>query len=308
MFREKIPSRQLCAWLFAGMVPVLIQLLSGGSWIWIAILGTASVSLTLLVWHTGWEPVKWLCPFLFMYIVLLLSQLLGAVSNIWPTGEREPWVGLILMAVAAWSAQKGTSAAARVGTVLFWAVLILYLTVFVAGTKEVNLPWLAPQWNLPDEMGLTVLFVPPLSVCLLKADAQKGTRMFLVPLFTVAAALLTTGILSPEIAVNTPNAFFEMSRSINLFGAVHRFEAVICAGMTVGWFALLSLLLSACSVLIEKILPQRGRVGLWLAAIGSAGVQLCGLHIRPFILLILGAVFWVAIPLLTQGLEKIKKS
>lgn len=308
MFREKIPSRQLCAWLFAGMVPVLIQLLGGDAWIWITILGTVSVLLTLLVWRTLWEPPKWLFPFLFIYIVLLLSQLLGSVSAIWPSGEREPWVGLILLAVAAFSAQKGISAAARVGTVLFWTVLILYLTVFVAGTKEVNLPWLAPRWHLPDEMGLSVLLVPLMSVCLLKADGQKGTRLFLVPLFIVAAALLTTGILSPAVAINTPNAFFEMSRSINLFGIVRRFEAMICAGMTVGWFALMSLLLSVCSVLINKFLPLQSRVGVWVVAIGAAGLQLCGLHIRPSVLLIVGAVFWVGIPLLTQGLEKIKKS
>ena len=115
MFREKIPSRQLCAWLFAGMVPVLIQLLGGDAWIWITILGTVSVLLTLLVWRTLWEPPKWLFPFLLIYIVLLLSQLLGSVSAIWPSGEREPWVGLILLAVAVFSAQKGISAAARVG-------------------------------------------------------------------------------------------------------------------------------------------------------------------------------------------------
>lgn len=308
MFRERIPARQLSAWLFAGMTPVLIHLLCGGSWLWIGIAGAVSVALTLLVWSSGREPAKWQCPFLFIYIVLLLGQLLFRTAESWPVGDNDPWVSLILLAIAAWSAQKGPSAAARVGAVLFWAVLILYLTVFGAGAKDVELSWLRPEWQMPDELGLVLYLVPTASVCLLDGETKRGARILLPAVFTLAAALITVGVMSPGIAAETPNAFYEMTRSINLLGVARRFEALISAGMTVGWFALMSLLLTICGVLAQKIFPGRGRAAVWLAAGTAAAIKLCGMHISAFVLLIVGTVFWVAIPVLTQGLGKRKKS
>lgn len=307
MFREKIPSRQLTAWLFAGIAPVSIQLLSSGSWIWVAAAGAVSVVLTLCLWQTPWEPRKWQSTILYVYIVLLLSQLLPYAAQSWPTGNATA-VPLILLALAAWSAQKGVSAAARVGAVLFWAVLIVYLGVFGAGAKDVRWQWLQPRLDIPNPVGFTVLLIPAASTCLLAPDRKNGPRLLLPAVFALAAAIITSGVLSPEVAGNTPNAFYEMTRSINLLGIARRFEALISAGMTVGWFALLSLSLSICGSLAQKIFESKGRLGVWAGALAAAAMALCGLHISGWILFAGGAVFWVAIPLLTQGLEKRKKS
>ena len=307
MFREKIPPRQLTAWLAAGIIPVAIQLLSGGSWIWMGIAGTISAALSFLVWRTGWEPRKWQCILLYVYTVLLLSQLLPYAAQSWPTGNATA-VPLILLTLSAWSAQKGNSAAARVGAVLFWFVLIMYLAVLGAGAKDVQWQWLRPQWNLPDSMGLVLLLLPSAAACLLRPSGKSAPRLILPSVFVLAAAIITSGVLSPEVAGATPNAFYEMSRSINLLGVARRFEAVISAGMTVGWFAVLSLLLTVCGALAQQFFRGRERVSVWIAAAAAAVVSLCGLHIGGRILLFCGAVFWVAIPILTQGLEKRKKS
>lgn len=308
MFREKIPPRQLSAWLFTGTVPVLIQLLCGGGWVWLAMAGGISSLLTWIVWRSGWEPAKWQCPILIIYIVVFLGQLMFRTAQSWPVGDSDPAVPLILLFLAAGSAHKGPSAAARVGAVLFWAVLILYLLLFAAGIKDVKLSWLAPRWDAPDQLGLAVFLIPCAAVCLLNSGGKAGVRTMLPGLFVLVASLVTAGVLSPMIAANTPNAFYEMSRSINLLGVARRVEALTCAAMTVGWFALLSLLLTVCGSLTQKIFPGWGRAGVWLAAALSAGIKLCGLHISATILLVTGAVFWVAFPILTQGLGKIKKS
>lgn len=308
MFREKIPARQLSAWLFAGAVPVLTQLLSGGSWLWIAATGAAGAVMALYVWKSGWEPKPWQCPVLIIYIIILMGQLLPGVAGSWPVGDNYPAVPLILLLLAVWSARKGPSAAARVGAVLFWLVLIMYLTVLGAGAGDVEWRWLKPEMNLPDPMGLVVFVIPAAASCLLKEGDRPGGRLILPVVFTVVAALVTAGVLSPQVALTEENAFYEMSRSINLLGMSRRFEAVISAGMTVGWFALLTLLLTLCAVLTNRILCGLGKAGIWIAAGGAALWMLCELHISGWILLAAGTVFWVTIPLLTQGLGKRKKS
>lgn len=308
MFREKIPAAQLSAWLFAGMTPVLIQLLSGSSWVWLIVAGTASVVIALCVWRLSWEPTRWQAAILLLYNIIVIGSLLHHCDESWPVGNSYPAVPLIVLALAAWSAQKGPSAAARVGAVLFWVVLIMYLVVFGAGVKDVQLRWLKPEWNTPDALGLLVLMVPTVAASLLKPNSKGSVRLMLPAVFVVAAAMITVGVLSAPVAMRLDNPFYEMSRSISIAGVARRFEAVISAGMTVGWFALLSLLLSICGLCAQKFFEGLGRGGVWVGALLSGGWMLCGLHIPGWILLFSGALFWGAMPVLTQGLGIIKKS
>lgn len=308
MFREKIPSRQLSAWLFAGVTPVLIQLLGGSSWVWVAIAGAISLLITACAWRLGWEPNRWQAAVLLIFNVIALGSLLHECDESWPLGNSYPAVPLIVLALAAWSAQKGPSAAARVGAVLFWFVLIMYLVVFGAGVKDVQLQWLRPEWGMPDAMGILVFLVPSVAVCLLRPGVRWTVRLSLPVVFTVAAAVITAGVLSAPVAMDMENPFYEMSRSVSIAGVARRFEALISAGMSVGWFALTSLLLTVCGALVQRIFPGLSKAGVWGSALATGGFMLCGLHIPALILLSGGALFWVAVPVLTQGLGKIKKS
>lgn len=308
MFRDKIPSRQLSAWLFAGMTPVLIQLLGGSSWIWVAVAGVISLLIVACVWRLGWDPNRWQAFVLLAFTIIVLGSVLRECDESWPVGNSYPAVPLIVLALAAWSAQKGPSAAARVGAVLFWIVLIMYLVVFGAGVKDVQLRWLKPAWNAPDAMGLLIFVVPAAAACLLRSESKWTMRLSLPVVFTVAAAIITVGVLSAPVAMRLKEPFYEMSRSISLAGVARRFEALISAGMTMGWFALTSLLLCVCGKCVQRMFAGWGKTGVWLGALAAGGWMLCGLHISGRILLFGGALFWVAVPLLTQGLGKIKKS
>jgi MFS family permease len=157
-------------------------------------------------------------------------------------------------------------------------------------------------------LGFAVFGLPVTSVCLLSQGEKAGARSVLPALFATVASIITAGVLSPGIAAATPNAFYETCRSLNLFGVARRFEPLISAGMTVGWFVLISLLLSCCGALTHKLFPGRGRYGVWIAAVFAAIVKLCGLHIWPWLPVFLGGLFWVGFPLLAQGLEREKKS
>ena len=308
MFREKISAPQLGAWLFAAMVPVGLQLLGSTPWIWVAGSGLFSLLLASSLWRSPREVSRLESGLLFIYVSVLMGQLLHETAQSWPVGNSDPAVPLILLGLAAWSAQKGPGAAARVGAVLFWVVLGLYLAVFAAGVKDVKLSWLKPDLYEPDWLGLTVFLLPWAGSGLLKTRGTPGRHGWLTVAFVLAGTLITAGVLSPAMAVGSANAFYDMSRSLDLLGVARRFEALICAGATVGWFALLSIFLTLCGSYAQKVFPGRGRAGVWAAAGAAAGWKLCGLHINPIYLLLAGTVFWVVVPLLAQGLGKIKKS
>lgn len=308
MFHKKIPARQLSAWLFAAITPVLIKLSAGTSWLVLGITAIVCSLAAWCVWKWGSQiRNRWVSLLQCVFIIILIGNLVSESAGSWP-GDNYPAVPLILLALAAWSAQKGPSAAARVGTVLFWFVIIMYLVVFGAGVKDIQPKWLTPQWAGPDWNSVVLLLTPAVAAVLLKQDEKWGPRLLLPAAFLLGAAIIVAGVLSPDVAEKTENTFYEMSRSLNLLGVAKRFEAVISAGMTVGWFALLTLYLTICGRFLENAKKDMEKSGVWIGAVGAAAWMLFGMHISGEILAIIAAVFWVGIPILTQGIGAIKKS
>ena len=296
LFREEIPAPRLSAWLFAAMVPPLIQLSCGSSWALLLLAGIACLLLGKLRKDT--ELPNWSKLPGVLLTAVLLGELAALSADSWPVGDSFPAVPLILLALGAWSALKGPQAAAGVGAVLFLFIFIMYMLLFAAGVGQIRLEWIRPTKTLVDPMCLTVLLLPLASV---PAKGKVGGRLALGLIVAVLAVALTHGILSPGVAQQADHPFYEMSRSLELLGVARRFEAVTGAAFTAGWFLLISYLLCAAGRLV-------GRVGVWAAAAGAAIWVLCGLHISGWILAMLWAVFWVGLPRIAQGLGKIKKS
>lgn len=308
MYNEKLPGRQLTTWLAAALIPTVIQRTSGSPWL--AVLISASLCLLCVC-------LRWCCPsttggklvpvLQWIVIVTVLGTVCEASVSSWPRGGHKA-VGLILLALAAWSAWKGPSAAARVGCVLFWFVLLLYLVLLGAGLKQVRLQWLLPTRGDADALGCVLLLTPAAAAIHLNKREKCSPRLTVIGLFALAASVVTAGVLSPELAVQYDLPFYEMIRSLTIRGNARRFEALLSAAMTVGWFALISLYLSLAGKWTEALFPGRGRGGVIAAALAAAGILLCDLHIDGAILLLAAAIFWVIMPLATQGIDKIKKS
>ncbi|MBQ9762219.1 MAG: hypothetical protein IJV82_03980 [Oscillospiraceae bacterium] len=297
MYSEKIPARQLSAWLFTALTPVLIQYTSG-SWTWTLMAGALAAVAGWLSWRFGRGGLAG-----GIVLLIVVGSMMKDAARCWP-GDNYPAVPLILLALAAWSAWKGPSAAARTACVLFWAVLLIYIVVFASGVQGVELRWLKPRRPEPNWPLLLLLLVPSSSIPLLNKEGRWGIRLLLPILFAVAASMIVAGVLSPGLARELERPFYEMSRSLDLFGVAKRFEAVISAAMTVGWFCLMSLSLS----LIAGGVKRWPKGAIVVAALAMAGWMLCDLHISGGILLLLATVFWVAFPILAQGIDFQKKS
>lgn len=308
MYTHKIPNQQLTAWLVAAIVPAAIQLTAGASWLSVLLAAAVCLLCVCLRWSWGTELKGKL--FVFLQWALIVA-VLAAVSQLsvqsWPRGGHKA-VAVILLALALWAAWKGPSASARVGSVLFWFVLGLYLVLLGAGIKEIEPRWLIPQKGDVSSLSCILLLTPAAAAIHLNKRERCKPRLLLIAALCTAAALVTAGVLSPQVASGKENAFYEMTRSLNLLGQARRFEAVLSAGMTAGWFTLMSLYLSLCARLAETFRPGWGRRGAAAAAVLAAVSALYELPIPGFLLLILTAVFWVALPLLAQVMDRIKKS
>lgn len=245
---------------------------------------------------------------MYLLAVIVLGELASESAGSWPVGDSYPAVPMILLVLAAWSAAKGPQAAARVGAILFWFIIIMYMIVFASGAKQIRWEWTRPVNRMPQPMSLIVLLVPS-AATLLPAERNRFVgKQVLAVIVALVAALLTQGILSAEIVGEVEHPFYEMSRSLDLLGIAQRFEAIVCAAATVGWFAIMSLFLSISGEIFHWFKMGWQGIGVWLAALAAGVWLLCGLHISGWILAGTCAVFWVLLPIAAQGIEKIKKS
>lgn len=308
MYNNKLPHQQLTAWLAAAIVPTAVQLIAGASWLGVLLASLVTLLCIGLVWQWGAEPKGKLIALLqWGLLTAVLSALCRQAPGSWPEGGHKA-VALILLALALWAAWKGTSASARVGCVLFWFVLLLYLIVLGAGMKEVELRWLKPGRGEVSALCCILLLTPAAAFIHLNKRERCKPRLLLIGLFCTVAAAVTAGVLSPQVSANLENPFFEMTRSLNLLGQARRFEALLSAGMTVGWFSLINLQLTLCSEWANRIRTGWAKPGMIAAALVTTVSILLGWSIPGSVLLILAALLWVLLPLILRVTGKIKKS
>lgn len=307
MYSNCVPAKQLAAWIAAALIPVVIQL-SVDDWLTTAITVTVCLGTVMVVWKWGRIPKHPVyAGLVYLYIIILISWMLPVASRCWK-GDNDPAVPLILLGLGLWSAQKGASAAARAGCVLFWAQMVLYFLLLGVGAVDVKHFWYRPEIEGVNWKMCVLLLIPAGTLMLRKGERRIPHQLLLPGAGLLAASLIVSGVLSPDLMGKMEDPFYTMCRTLEIAGVAQHFEAVLSAGMTAGWFVFVTLLLSVAGSCTERFRPEAGRAGVWLAAVVSAGGVLCKLHIPSWIPAILAAVFWVFLPLITQVIVAVKKS
>lgn len=298
---------QLASWMFAALVPCAIQLNSGSSWLAILIVSLTSV---ILLWaRCKWGEIprgKTYAAAMWLYVVLIIGVLSRKSIDCWPEGGHLA-VPLILLALALWSSLKGPKAAAGIGAVLFWLFLLLYVVLFAAGIKQVKGQWLLPTRSDADPLGC-ILLLTPLAVCNLGKGNCVNKRTLLLYIIVIAASVITLGVLSPAVAYAKEYPFYEMTRSLTILGRARRFEAVLSATTTIGWYVLLTIYISIGADMAEQISADWRQKGAIAAAIVSAVLIIGKWSLPAIALLVTGVVLWLVMPLINGILTQIKKS
>lgn len=298
MFHEKIPKRQMMAWLLVAMTAPLSIIAGKDGWLPALTAAAVCTGLCLLA---GLLPTrfllrrKWFCLIQIVWIVVVLGEMLRWSCNIWPTAGTNRIVPLALLTLAALSSLHGSGSASRTGSVLLWFIAILYILVLLAGFHNIRADYLIPEWNMPAVETITALLLPTV-VAFLPEERGKG-RLWIYPaigVFFVILAVFTVGTLSFDVSAGAEWPLYQSGKSLSLFGVAERFEAFLSVAATIAFFAIYSLLLTALGHLSQHM-TGKGRVGVVCGAAASgAWLLLPGL---PPVILPLGILlFWFLLP------------
>lgn len=309
---HKISRRQRWAWLLVGWSAVVGCCLCGMNWLWVT---AGAFAVTGVMWYLdekstedGWTiaicvacgKIKLLLyGMILLWAIIVLAWTATLTDLAFPTVDGFPELGWVLLAVAAWGVSKGMDVCARCSGVLCLFVLVLYAAVGGFALSDIKWTYLHPkgQW----QQGLWTVglcFLPAAVLCLPGKKEEKetlGLLRWLPPLMAGLLALITVGVLSPELAAVEAVPLYRLAQSVSLFGVMERMEPLLSAAMTMGVFSLITILASVCQSIIDQFYSWKWNGALCCGIAAGAMVIVKQL---PWTIIALGnIVFWGAVPM-----------
>ena len=286
------------------MTAPLAQTASACSWPAVLLIGAICLGICLgLEWIQA-QSSAWLAVVQWFWLSLVLAEFLHWIMYCWPERESYHAVPLTLLALAAWLAGKGEEEASRAGSAILWLLALLFGAVLLSAGKEIRLENLQPVWRMENAHLITALLIPAMGISLKEKGAcGKGTVLVMGLLLSIVA----TGVMTVSAAEKADCAFYELSRSIRLLGVADRFESLVAAGMTLGYFVLLSYLLSTCAQGAEQIKQGKGSWGVWSNAALTALWFVWGFRFSSTVLALGTILTWVILPALNCVQRKLQK-
>ena len=308
MSNKEAKNGMRSVWLPAAMAAPLVQTASASSWPAVLLVGALCLGIGWGLERIHSEPSPWLCVVQWFWLSLLNAEFLSWTMYCWPNYDDYHVVPLTLLSLAAWTAAKGKEHASRAGNVFYWFVIILIGAVLLSGIKDVKLENIEMKAKIKDADLMTVFLLPVIGLSVEKTE--KRTKLEILGL-GIAASVVTTGVLTLQTAGKAANGFYELSRSLRLLGIGERFESLAAAAMTLGYYVLLTFLLSSCSVGAARIKPGKERWGVWSNAALTALWFLWGFRLSSGILALGTVLTWLVLPVLNSiqiNLQKYEKT
>ncbi len=308
MSNEELKNGKRSLWLPAAMAAPLVQTASADSWLAVLLTGMLCLGIGWGLERIRSEPSPWLCVVQWFWLSLVNAEFLHWTMYCWPDYQNYYAVPLTLLILGAWTAAKGKEQASRAGNVLFWFAIILIGAVLLSGIKDVKLEKIGPELRIKNAHLVTVFLLPVIGRSVEKG--AKGTKLGILGL-GIATAVVTTGVLSAQAAADADNGFYELSRSLRLLGIGERFESLAAAAMTLGYFVLLTFLLSSCGDGAAKIERGKRNWGVWSNAALTAMWFLWGFRLSSAVLALGTVLTWVVLAVLNSiqiNLQKTEKT
>ena len=219
---------------------------------------------------------RWLRAVQALFGAFVLCQALTWAGASWQGAGNGMWIGLILLGLALWLAQKGPEAVQAASGVLGLAEAGLLAAVLLGSLRQIRPENLLPGAGLPDGWLLVALLLPG-------GGRRQGW------LWALAFCLTAVGV-----GWVGENAFLLLSRSASGVGSVRRLESLAAVGLALGFFLMMTQLLS----------QEHPGDRIWSAALAAA-LFLGGFRINGWLAALCAATAWYFLPTMCEK-RKIK--
>ena len=293
-------NKSIQAWTSIAMLAIMSHF-SAGAWTVLLILIVIGYCILKLApedfGQINNNPIFCIAQLIGIY--LLISQLIPCSAQYWPGRKAEIVIPITLLLLAIYGCGKRPE---RVAGILFWAMVILFVPVMLAGGKDVQ-----TQWIIPERFTISVWVVPALLMPILTGIAtglrQTGKWYVWTVLSGIGIWIIVHGVQSQSVAEIVDTPFRNMGQTLSI-GPYSRFEAIVSVIATLGWFGFISLALY-CADQIWKRIGLEQKKSKWIHAILLLTMLLLGVKITPAITVAYIIFVWVLLP--AFGLKKISK-
>lgn len=317
--RDTISPRQAALFAFASASAPILTVCAGTHWLWAlaAVLLTGGLAAAvLLLWRRVGTDLLSLLPRVWGAVggrAIALAAALFAAAALWrfaawtdtafPDDATRPFVPLVLLAVAALGAWKGSAACIRAVTAIALPLAALYAAVFLFALPDAQAERLLTLPRDPAQPSLCVLLLPLALVWFAAPGLGRSARLSVA----LTAALPLTAATVCAAVPGSGGSLYVMAENINVLSVGSRIEPLVSAALTVGWFAAICLPLMAAGRAAE-LLGGNMRVGVAAAALLTLPGTVWDLPVPPWFFAVGTLVFCALIPLLTLGIGAAQKS
>ncbi len=280
MEKAEHSARRHSLWATAAVIAPLAHAASLTEWLPAILM--AAVALLIGKWvrlGTGW-----LLTVQRLWSSVIIATVMHWSSAYWPDLPIARISPLLLLALAVWTVSV-PGKASRIGCVLLWPLIFLLGAVLLSGTSEINLEYLLPTGKEAEPLLFTVLLIPALG------KENKVSKNLKLGVAAVVVSVITVGVLSPAVAGRSQSGIYEMSRSLSFLGMAERFESIVAAAMTMGFYGVITYLMETGRQPKEKV---------WAYAIPASALYLFKIQFSAWILALGSLLAWVVLPLLAK--------
>lgn len=287
------------------------QTVAGVNWVGALLTG---VCCGLLIWFCQSnncnisQMPKWILFILFFWTGMKMLYILSEVENCWQPDNSKKFVPIVIMALASVAAEKGRKPVLNLTTILAVVCVTGLGVISVIAIPEVDFR-VANQSSKWWSAELAAASLLPIVICVLPQESggRKWKGFAAIAASVAAITLIINGVLSPQMAGDYENAFYEMSKTLSIMNLARRFEVVVASLMITGWFVTCAIYQSATTEVMKSLIPGKSKILGWILRVVVIGIYLLDGNVQPEMVLIADGVMIVAVVLCHKNTkEKIK--
>lgn len=291
--RSDLSAKEYTAWLLGALLIPAAEAAANCSPVAAALSALLCGAVCIGSWQL--ECPKWLAAVRFAATIIVTSLFLNWTHTCWQGKYSEIAVPALLLLLAVLAAEKGEEKAARSVGILRYGIYGIIAVLLVSGIAQMETKNWTLKWRMQD-CGLIVVLLLPLL-----GSAHPGWKRC-----GVLSGIAIVTSLAVTAAAGSGIGLYGLSKSLSFFGRTERMESVTAAAITLGFYGLLTYLLTAMQKQWEQATGKTGKAGSRIGSTAAFALYAARVPLQmvvPYLLLL----NWSIIPLLGRLRKKLGK-